>query len=197
MQTASDAEADIPHDTPTTRGTASTPPVTEPLAAHLLRAEGPAPLPTEPAAINANNTISAISAPDEEDGLDDAGNPLLSYLPRSALDQGPEPLAPVVVPYPDGVQARSGRLTLQLAVYIDENGHVRRTEPVGDRLEAAFERAANDAFLQARFRPGERQGQAVKTRLLIELAFEALPTDTARGMRLSAANGLPTPTPGP
>ncbi|WP_290870483.1 energy transducer TonB, partial [Aquabacterium sp.] len=102
--------------------------------------------------------------------------------------------APVVVPYPDGVVAHSGRLTLQLAVYIDENGHVRRTEPVGERLEAAFERAANDAFLQARFRPGERQGQAVKTRLLIELAFEALPADAARGMRLSAAGGLPAPT---
>lgn len=109
-----------------------------------------------------------------------------TYLPRSALSAGPRPLGAVVVNYPLGVRAGGDKLSMVLALYIDENGHVRRTEPQGERLEPAFEQAANDAFLQARFQPGELQGQAVKSRILIEVSFER----DASAPRLSAQTAM-------
>jgi outer membrane biosynthesis protein TonB len=107
------------------------------------------------------------------------------YLPRSALTRGPKPLAPVIVAYPAGIQSAGAKVSLILALFIDENGHVRRTEPEGERMEPAFEQAANDAFLQAHFEPGELNGQSVKARILVEVSFETseLPVATATNTR--------------
>jgi protein TonB len=118
-----------------------------------------------------------------------------TYLPRSALDAGPRPLAPVIVAYPAGVPPGRDKVSMVLALYIDENGHVRRTEPQSEGLEPVFAQAAHDAFLQARFQPGELKGQAVKSRILIEVNFEAErsePDGLSRGVRLSAAARSPT-----
>lgn len=91
-----------------------------------------------------------------------------------------------MIDYPEGVRPATPVVRMKLALYIDERGHVRRTEPIGERLEAAFERAANNAFLQARFKPGQLGPHVVRTRLIVEVAFEALPEQgaEARGVRI-------------
>lgn len=112
-----------------------------------------------------------------------------TYLNRSMVDAGPQPLGLIQVPYPEG-EAKSpvagnestgivGRLTL----YIDEHGAVRRVQVHGGELPPPFEAAARNAFLQARFAPAQKQGQAVKVRIDIEVRFDdqaliAAPTAT-------------------
>lgn len=115
------------------------------------------------------------------------GEGALGWLPRQALTQAPRPLEPIVIDYPEGVRTVTPLVRMKLALYIDERGHVRRTEPVGERLEAAFEHAANNAFLQARFAPGQLGPHAVRSRITVEIAFEALPAQGAepRGVRVA------------
>lgn len=115
------------------------------------------------------------------------GEDALGWLPRQALTQPPHALGPIVIDYPEGVRPATPVVRMKLALYIDERGHVRRTEPVGERLEAAFEHAANNAFLQARFTPGQLGPHAVRARITVEIAFEALPEQgaEARGVRVA------------
>ncbi len=112
------------------------------------------------------------------------------YLPRSALTRPPRPLTPIEVPYPD--TAPLGHWQAQLSLFIDAQGQVRQVRvdaatplsgPHADASEdgavptlpAALADSARQAFLQARFAPGERSGQAVASRFRIEVEFQALP----------------------
>lgn len=95
-----------------------------------------------------------------------------AYLPRDLLTMGPRPLEPIVIAYPPEAH-HPGKLNGRLAVYIDERGAVRRVEPLDNVLTGPVLDAARTAFLGARFMPGERQGQAVRTRLEVEVSFEA------------------------
>lgn len=147
--------------------------------APLPPSEGPTDaLPSSP--VQARHATEGPSGPAEEGGT-------LAWLPRQALTQPPQALAPIVIDYPAGVHPPGPLVHMKLALYIDERGHVRRTEPIGERLEAAFERAANNAFLQARFTPGQLGPHVVRTRLVVEVAFEALPEQgaEARGVRIT------------
>src|SRR3989344_5327252 len=101
------------------------------------------PPPVEPDAIDAPDT--RIEQAGSDTGLD-------AYLSREAVDQGPQPV--------------------RLMLYIDENGAVRRVQVNSTELPAPFQEAARNAFLQARFVPGQRQGQAVKVRIDIEVSFD-------------------------
>ncbi|MFN3914928.1 MAG: energy transducer TonB [Aquabacterium sp.] len=90
---------------------------------------------------------------------------------RHEVDQGPIPLHPVIIPYPDGVQVAQvvrGIITL----YIDELGVVRRVEPKDRTLAPAMVQAARDAFLQARFQPALRQQAPARVQIDIEVQFD-------------------------
>lgn len=109
------------------------------------------------------------------------------YAHRDMLDRPPQALGIVQITYPPGVEpgrVRKGRLTL----FIDEAGVVRKvmvwppTDPQ-DALPPPFVQAAREAFLQARFAPGERHGVPVKSRIDIEVSFdgrETKPLETAQ-----------------
>lgn len=116
-----------------------------------------------------------------------------TYLSRDAVDQGPQPVSLIQIPYPEGVQpvvasngpsgqVHTGRLTL----YIDENGAVRRVQVNSTELPEPFQEAARNAFLQARFVPGQRQGQAVKVRIDIEVSFDDRDTSPRPSPQLAA-----------
>ena len=103
------------------------------------------------------------------------------------LDRPPQALGIVQISYPPGVEpgrVRTGRLTL----FIDEAGAVRKVmvappPNAEDALPAPFVEAAREAFLQARFTPGERQGMPVKSRIDVEVSFddrETAPVETAQ-----------------
>lgn len=122
------------------------------------------------------------------------------YARRDTLDRGPQALGIVQIAYPPGAEpgrVHTGRLTL----FIDETGTVRKVAVVdvpGASPDAAlpppFVEAAREAFLQAHFAPGERQGMAVKSRIDIEVSFdgrEADPLEASRQPQDTAPAGRP------
>jgi|GEM_PF-2102878 len=111
----------------------------------------------------------------------DSDDTFTGYARRDMLDRPPQALGIVQISYPPGVEpgsVRTGRLTL----FIDEAGAVRKVMLVSpadarDALPAPFLEAAREAFLQAHFAPGERQGTAVKSRIDVEVSFDGRETD--------------------
>jgi periplasmic protein TonB len=98
------------------------------------------------------------------------------YVPRPELSAVPliDHLLPMVYPT-DGPEI--GSFVARLALYIDEAGLVRRVEPEGDRIPAVLEEAARQAFLSARFVPGEIDGVVVKSLIRVEVNFESRQRD--------------------
>lgn len=108
------------------------------------------------------------------------------YVPRPLLSVAPVATAPVVIAPPPAT-AEVGRHVGVLALYIDEQGRVRRIEAEPPLLPPALERAAREAFAAARFTPGEVDAHVVKSRIRVEVTFDAgsLPAASAA----SAASG--------
>ena len=96
----------------------------------------------------------------------------LPYVPREWLTVGPQPLEPIVIEYPQEL-ADTGMHQGQLAVYIDEFGVVTQVKTLTPELPPPMAIAARFAFQKARFRPGERDGAAVRTRVVVEVRFDA------------------------
>lgn len=100
-----------------------------------------------------------------------------NYLPRPLLSTPPRSSTPVIVPFPEQIK-EPGRYTTILALFIDENGVVRRVRIDGPSLPKPLEDAARDSFLQAHFRPGEVQGQQVKSLIRVEVVFDNTPIES-------------------
>jgi hypothetical protein len=113
--------------------------------------------------------------------FDDSDATFTGYARRDMLDRAPQALGIVQISYPPGVEpdsVRTGRLTL----FIDEAGAVRKVTVLppanaDHALPAPFVEAAREAFLQARFAPGERQHVPVKSRIDVEVSFDGRETD--------------------
>lgn len=148
----------------------------------------PAPSPTLAAALPTEVEAHPTPAPESV-----ATHPVASTEPAAAatpdayharreLSRAPKPLGPIDITFPPGVPT-PGRHSAVLAIYIDEAGTVRKVQPVDAPLPDAFEEAARNAFLAARFRAGEREGRVVKSFIHIEVVFEERPE--SRGLALS------------
>lgn len=148
----------------------------------------PAPSPTLAAALPTEVEAHPTPAPESV-----ATHPVAStdpaaaatpdvYHARRELSRAPKPLGPIDITFPPGVPT-PGRHSAVLAIYIDEAGTVRKVQPVDAPLPDAFEEAARNAFLAARFRAGEREGRVVKSFIHIEVVFEERPEP--RGLALS------------
>jgi protein TonB len=87
------------------------------------------------------------------------------------LDVYPEPLAAIRLDYPDtAANARiDGRLTVQLL--IDEFGVVNEVSVVDAKPEGYFEEATLAVFRGARFSPAQKQGHAVKSRVVLQVKY--------------------------
>ncbi|UUX96549.1 energy transducer TonB [Aquabacterium sp. J223] len=115
------------------------------------------------------------------DGISSDAVPTVSvepaaFLPRSLLSAGPVALDEVQLPWPEDAALGGAvglHLTGTLALFIDESGFVREVHAEDDSLPPVFREAARSAFLKARFRPGELDGRPVRSRLRVEVAFEA------------------------
>ncbi len=156
----------LPADTDA--ATATAPSTVQPLA------DAAAPADTADATTAASSTAPTSASADSD-------TTFTGYARRDMLDRAPQALGIVQISYPPGVEPgrlRTGRLTL----FIDEAGAVRKVMLVSpadaqDALPAPFLEAAREAFLQARFAPGERQGTAVKSRIDVEVSFDGRETD--------------------
>ncbi len=94
------------------------------------------------------------------------------FVARSLLSAPPVPLAAVIIDFPD-FDGKTSRYVGELTLFIDESGAVVRVKAEGAALPPALEDAARNAFMQARFRPGElRDHGAVKSRIRVEVIFE-------------------------
>lgn len=96
------------------------------------------------------------------------------FFPRTLLSVAPAPLAPVLIDYP-AFQGDAGRYVSELSLFIDETGAVVKVRVEdGDALPPPLQAAARNAFLNARFRPGEVADLgAVKSRIRIEVTFDS------------------------
>jgi protein TonB len=138
-----------------------------------LQAAPPAPAPAKPAS-------AAARAARDSQGAAAAGVPLPQaqpyYYRASELTERPAPLARIQPRFPDGAPG-SGRLKMHL--YINENGTVDAIDVTEAEPEGVFEQAAAEAFAAARFRPGHKDGNPVKSQISLEVSFGAplaLPT---------------------
>jgi len=117
---------------------------------------------------------SVASSPSKEPAASGAEFMAGDYLPRSLLSVPPLAKDAVIVPMPPD-SAELGSRSGVLVVYIDEQGRVRHVEADPPALPPAMEQAAREAFMGAAFVPGQVDGHPVRSRIRIEVVFEATP----------------------
>lgn len=96
----------------------------------------------------------------------------LDYVPREFLSLAPAPLSAIEVPFPDSVTGEL-KIDVQLALFIGESGVVQRVLVESTGLPPELEDAAAAAFRQARFTPGQVDGQAVRSLIKVAVTFES------------------------
>ena len=107
------------------------------------------------------------------------------YFELRELSQRPQLVSLVEVEArTDARPAQPGRLLAR--VLIGEQGSVEHVQIDESDLPSAFEQAAIDAFLQARYTPGQIDGRAVRSQIRIEVSYDGAP---AGGELLSAQAG--------
>ena len=134
-----------------------------------LRAVPPLAAPSKPAAVSPRPARGPHDAPSSGAAL-----PEPYYYRASELTERPLALAPVKPRFPRGAPP-VGRLKMQL--YISEHGTVDAIDIIEAEPAGVFEQAAAEAFAAARFRPGHKDGTAVKSQIALEVRFgEPLPS---------------------
>jgi TonB family protein len=105
---------------------------------------------------------------DQERGSQSAGLPKPYYYPASELTERPLPLAAIEPRFPIGAPG-TGRLKILLS--INQQGSVDAVEITEAEPAEEFEQVTVEAFKEARFRPGYKNGIAVRSRLALEVRF--------------------------
>ncbi|MBM3392564.1 MAG: TonB family protein [Betaproteobacteria bacterium] len=119
-----------------------------------------------PMAASAGNTIASSAA---QPGL--IPFPLMNYLTAADLDKKPEAIGEVPLAYPAELPlVRHG--SVMLILLIDEEGKVDKVLVEAASTPTELANLASRAFATARFKPGMRGNQAVKSRMRIEVTFE-------------------------
>ncbi|MDO9236712.1 MAG: hypothetical protein Q7U28_11880 [Aquabacterium sp.] len=136
----------------------------EPLAAQSAEAT---PTPETQATQETPAPPTSANTAHPAPGVDD-------YLPRPLLSAPPVVRTPVLMAAPPG-ETEIARRVGTLSLFIDEHGQVHHIVANEPRLPIAFEQAARDAFMAAHFSPGQLEGQAVKSRIRVEVVFDNTP----------------------
>jgi periplasmic protein TonB len=148
-------------------------PIPSPPAQPLAAAQPPAPervpAPAQPvdtpAAAPETSTFGpALEMPQIEDP---------EFYPARQLDVVPRPLGDIALRYPETAadQELSGRVVL--LILIDELGMVVEASVISADPPGVFEEAAMESFRDVMFSPAQRHGRAVKSRLPVEVTFDA------------------------
>jgi hypothetical protein len=144
-----------------------------------IEAASPAPLSAlpEPAAAAELSALPTLPAAAAGEVGDDEG-----YIPRPRLSVVPVMQHSVVLQWPPE-WAAEGQYSEVLSLFIDEFGVVQRVRVDGNGLPEPFQQQARQAFLGARFSPGQLNGRDVKSLIRIEVSFEARPQVQGKGAR--------------
>jgi protein TonB len=137
-----------------------------------------------PAAIDASSAPAPVQrmpqAPDQT--LPPVEMPLIvdpTWYPAAELDVFPAALAPVRPAYPQAAAGADVGGEVTLLLLIDETGRVHDSAVVDAQPANTFEEAALEAFRAARFRPGQRDGRSVRSRVLVRVMFNPAQADGA------------------
>jgi TonB family protein len=154
-----------------------------------LRTVQPSQPPAKPAAAPAAKPAPSRTASAPRDAASaGAALPKPYYYRASELAERPLPLHAIEPNVPADAAALSGRLKLR--VYINEHGAVDAVDVVEADPAGEFEETVARAFSEARFRPGYKDGAAVKSQLALEVRFGE-PAPFAAGMSEQVAQALP------
>ena len=94
-----------------------------------------------------------------------------TYYPAKQLDVYPQPLTAIRLDYPDSAAKARVDGRLKVLLLIDEFGVVNDVSVVEAQPEGYFEEAALATFRSARFSPAQKQGHAVKSRVLLQVKY--------------------------
>jgi protein TonB len=94
-----------------------------------------------------------------------------TWYPARQLDVFPRPVTRVQPAYPDDAHGQEVRGEVTLLVLIDEEGVVHDVTVAESQLPEPFEAAAAAAFRNARFEPALKDGRAVRSRVVVKVAF--------------------------
>jgi TonB family protein len=95
------------------------------------------------------------------------------FLKSSELDQQPHPLLNPTPIYPPHAQINNLSGWVRLLIYLDEDGNVLQTSVLESDPPDVFDEAAISAFRITPFSPGMKQGNPVKSRLVIKVNFDS------------------------
>ncbi len=121
------------------------------------------PAPPSPPSPEKASPMPAVSLPLAEDP---------TYYPASQVDVHPLALQKIEPAYPDRAADMGVEGEVTLLLLVDEYGVVREASVADAKPEGWFEDSTLAAFKNARFRPAERKGRAVKSRVLIRVTYE-------------------------
>ena len=146
---------------------AATPPASSGPATPGEPASGPqAPraLPKPPAPVPPTRTGSEL-APAHASG------PLSGprYFSLSELERRPAPITRIEPVYPPEAGTAEGKVVITLL--INENGGIDKVSIVSAEPPGVFERAATEAFVNARYQPALKWNQRVKSQITFEVRF--------------------------
>lgn len=99
------------------------------------------------------------------------------FSPAKNLDASLERIAGSMIPLPEGMFKRFGRMETKIHLIIDEEGHARFPK-VDKSLPAMLRLLVYEMIAQWRFTPPTEQGKPVKTQAVLPLVFDRPPGDT-------------------
>ena len=123
----------------------------------------PPAISASPAVEQANPLLPALEVPLLEDP---------TWYPAKQVDVHPTALRPIKPAYPDEGSEKGVEGIVVLLLLIDEAGVVKEASVMEANPEGVFEESALSAFRNARFVPAQKNGRAVKSRVLIRVTYE-------------------------
>jgi protein TonB len=135
-------------------------PATQP-SSSIAAADSPAPAPavSEPTGANIPDTVP---------------------YPANELDIYPQALTRIAPDYPEAARDAHVAGSVTLLVLIDEAGKVVDTSVSDAVPDGVFEETAQAALANASFYPAQKDGRAVRSRILIKVEFDPESTGTAQ-----------------
>ncbi len=132
--------------------------------------------PPEPAGAKAEAKTEPVRASEQPASAPSGGIevPFIrdpTYYPAKQLDVYPQPLAQIRLDYPESAASAKVDGRLLVLLLIDEFGVVNDASIVESQPEGYFEDAALAVFRTARFSPAQKQGRAVKSRVLLQVKY--------------------------
>jgi protein TonB len=119
----------------------------------------PSPVPVEPAP----TILPTLEIPLLEDP---------TWYPVKQVDVHPAALYPIKPGYPVKAAEQGVEGNVVLLLLIDEAGGVKEASVAEANPAGIFEESALAAFREARFAPAQKNGRAVKSRVLIRVTYE-------------------------